>query len=288
MLTWVLIWSKLRAAYPVVIHLKDMRPRIRELFDTSTPREYTLLNDTIFKTWMKDKESFKPIPVPKSIWCPNCYLCGTRTKDVHWFYHQLCSTCGTTAYDKRNFQKDLSGQKAIVTGGRVKLGYQIALKLLRAGADVIITSRCWKNALNRYEDEPDFQTWKDRLHVCRLNFDLLHLDQLLPELNAELNRIWPNDSAIDILIHNAAQTICDVKEGSQKRPREEDHDEATPKKYSRRYPPRQWAENVFPEVDRCEHLEYRLWECQPNRSSASLNCKCLGTFCFEPISSAST
>lgn len=233
---------------------KAMRPRICELFDTSTPREYTLLNNTIFDTWIKDKASFKPIPVPRGIRCPNCYLCGKRTNVVHWFYHQLCTTCGDASYEKRNLKKDLSGQRAIVTGGRIKLGYQIVLKLLRAGAEVMITSRYWKNALIRYQDEPDFEVWKERLHVCRLNFDLLNLDQLLPEMDAELSRIWPDDSAIDIVIHNAAQTICNVKEGSLKRKREDHDDAARPRKY----PPRQWFTNVFPEMDRYERqLEER-------------------------------
>ncbi len=36
---------------------------------------------------------------------------------------------------------DLTGRVAIVTGARVKIGYQAAILLLRAGARVIVTTR---------------------------------------------------------------------------------------------------------------------------------------------------
>jgi NAD(P)-dependent dehydrogenase (short-subunit alcohol dehydrogenase family) len=98
-----------------------------------------------------------------------------------------------------------------VTGGRLKLGYQIALKLLRAGAEVIVTSRKWSEALDRYHNEPDFDSWKDRLHVFQVNFDLLIIDELLPMLQSEIERVWP-DGCVDIIVHNAAQTIFNVPE----------------------------------------------------------------------------
>ena len=237
-----------------------MRPRICELFDTTTTREYTLLDEVIKKDWLVNGETFKPVIIPRGIKNPACYLCNERISQVHWFYHKLCSECGEVSYRKRNFTKDLTGYKAIVTGGRVKLGYQIVLKLLRAGASVMITSRNWENALIRYKDEPDYESWGGRLHVCKINFDLLKIDQLLQEFDQELDRIWPDDPSIDIVIHNAAQTICDVAEvpfESKKRKREPEDNfpnksariEDSQKK-SRKYPPIEWVETVFPEVDR--------------------------------------
>ena len=251
-----------------------MRPRICELFDTASAREYTLLDEAIKKDWVEKKDELKPVKIPKGIRHPTCYLCNERMAEAHWFYHKLCYQCGEFSYQKRNLTKDLTGKKAIVTGGRVKLGYQVALKLLRAGASVAITSRNWENALVRYQDEPDYETWKDRLHVCRVSFDLLRIDELLGDLDRELNRIWPDGHSIDIIIHNAAQTICDVAEapfpvqeltapfpvqepvtGKRKREDEEfvsnksaKNDEKSKKR--RRYPPIDWVENVFPEVDR--------------------------------------
>lgn len=255
-----------------------MRPRICELFDTKTTREYTVLDNAIKEEWLANSEPFDPVLIPRGIKHPVCYLCHERVNQVHWFYHRLCFTCGEISYAKRHFTKDLTGYRAIVTGGRVKLGYQIALKLLRAGAAVAITSRNWENALTRYQDEPDYDVWKERLHVCKINFDLLRVDELLDQLDAELNRIWPDHPGIDIVIHNAAQTIFEVAEApfvkaeskpteTLKRKREDDADTNEQRKYTRhkkkekspdkkktrrcrRYPPVDWVENVFPEIDR--------------------------------------
>ena len=42
-----------------------------------------------------------------------------------------------------------------MTGGRVKIGYFAALKLLRAGATVTVTSRFPRDAAARFSNEPD-------------------------------------------------------------------------------------------------------------------------------------
>jgi NAD(P)-dependent dehydrogenase (short-subunit alcohol dehydrogenase family) len=243
-----------------------LRPRICELFDTKTPKEYTLANQKIYDDWSSCTDKLPTVLVPRGTRCPTCYLCNVRMKEIHWFYHFLCDDCGEAAYLKRNLTADLTGQKAIVTGGRLKLGYQIVLKLLRAGASVMVTSRNWENALDRYKEEPDYDEWKNRLHICRLSFDLLTVDQLLPTFEAELNRIWPDDYSIDIFIQNAAQTIAKVNERKRKVQESEDLDEAErPKKIprltlfdkspsSRRYPPQIWAENIFPKADRYQRV----------------------------------
>lgn len=57
---------------------------------------------------------------------------------------------------KRNQSADLKGYVALVTGARIKIGYEIAVKLLRDGATVIATSRFWKNAVLRYQKEKDY------------------------------------------------------------------------------------------------------------------------------------
>ena len=187
-------------------------PMICQLFDTTSTRQYTQLDEQVRHT--QDEYDPSPIALPSGMRLPRCYLCCKRINQVHWFYSTICPTCGQAALRKRYLTRDLTGFKALVTGGRLKLGYQIALKLLRAGAQVVITSRNWTNALERYQDEPDYANWSQRLHVCQINFDLLQVDQLLPELEAELNRIWPDDSALDIIIHNAAQTISGVAEAA--------------------------------------------------------------------------
>ena len=67
---------------------------------------------------------------------------------------------------------DLRGRVALLTGGRVKIGYQAGIKLLRAGAELIVTTRFPRDAALRYAREPDFDEWGDRLEVFGL--DLRH------------------------------------------------------------------------------------------------------------------
>ena len=46
---------------------------------------------------------------------------------------------------------------------RVKIGFHIVLKLLRAGCDVLVTTRFPQNALERFEKEKDFKEWEERI-----------------------------------------------------------------------------------------------------------------------------
>jgi NAD(P)-dependent dehydrogenase (short-subunit alcohol dehydrogenase family) len=70
-----------------------------------------------------------------------CYVCKQSFVKVHRYYDSMCESCGDFNYAKREQTADLSGQYALVTGARVKIGYQASLKLLRAGAHVIATTR---------------------------------------------------------------------------------------------------------------------------------------------------
>lgn len=240
------------------------RPKICELFDTQTAREYTILNETIRNQFAINELNLSPVEIPKKIKHPKCYLCNQRIVKTHWFYHFICPTCGDVSYQKRNLSKDLTGYKALVTGGRVKLGYQIALKLLRCGSQVLITSRNWKNAIERYQDEPDYHVWKDRLHVCQIDFDLLKIDILLKDLDQELNRIWPDDQSIDILINNAAQTISGIKESSSLN--NDKQEEVVFEGKKRSFPPLSWCKNILPKVDRYQRVidqrETNSWTCK--------------------------
>ena len=94
-----------------------------------------------------------------------CHGCAKHTTDVHFFYDKYCLECGAFNWEKRTQSRDLTGKKALVTGGRIKIGYQIVLKLLRCGAEVYTTTRFPVDAAERYAREKDFQAWRDRLHV---------------------------------------------------------------------------------------------------------------------------
>jgi NAD(P)-dependent dehydrogenase (short-subunit alcohol dehydrogenase family) len=82
---------------------------------------------------------------------------------VHAFYDQMCSDCGDYNYRKRTQTADLRGRVAVISGARVKIGYQAAIMLLRAGARVIVTTRFPRDAAERDAREKDNPSWADRL-----------------------------------------------------------------------------------------------------------------------------
>ncbi|MDB6110776.1 MAG: hypothetical protein JWR69_2526, partial [Pedosphaera sp.] len=53
----------------------------------------------------------------------NCYICKSDYSQIHHFYDQLCPACAEPNYRKRTELADLSGRVALLTGGRVKIGY---------------------------------------------------------------------------------------------------------------------------------------------------------------------
>lgn len=130
-----------------------------------------------------------------------CYVCKQTFTRRHFFYTQLCVRCGDQNYKIRRRSVSLAGRIALVTGGRIKIGYATALHMLRAGATVIVTTRFPHDAARRYSSEPDFAQWRDQLHIYGL--DLRHL-LALEHFIAHLYSTFP---ALDILINNAAQTV---------------------------------------------------------------------------------
>jgi NAD(P)-dependent dehydrogenase (short-subunit alcohol dehydrogenase family) len=130
-----------------------------------------------------------------------CYVCKQEYTTLHAFYDQLCVPCGDFNYSKRDPKADLSGRVALVSGARVKIGYQAAIQLLRARAHVIILTRFPRDAAARYAAETDFADWSDRLEIHGV--DLRHTPSV-EELCAELLR---SHSRLDFLINNACQTV---------------------------------------------------------------------------------
>ncbi|HEX5819701.1 MAG TPA: oxidoreductase, partial [Gemmatimonadales bacterium] len=93
----------------------------------------------------------------------NCYVCKQDYSTIHHFYDQLCPSCSDLNFRKRTELADLRGRVALLTGGRVKIGYQAGLKLLRAGAHLLVTTRFPRDSARRYAAEPDFEEWGHRL-----------------------------------------------------------------------------------------------------------------------------
>jgi NAD(P)-dependent dehydrogenase (short-subunit alcohol dehydrogenase family) len=130
-----------------------------------------------------------------------CYVCKERYLLLDTDYHLLCPECARLNAQRRDARCDLTGRRAVVTGGRVKIGFHTALKLLRDGADVLVTTRFPADAARRYARLPDFADWSHRLHLHGV--DLLDLPAVL-DLVGAVQRRW---DGLDILINNAAQTL---------------------------------------------------------------------------------
>ena len=130
----------------------------------------------------------------------NCYICKQPYTQVDAFYHQLCPSCAASSHAKRNARTDLSGKRALLTGGRAKIGMHIALRLLRDGAHTTITTRFPRDAARRFASLPDSAEWIDRLRI--VGIDLRDPSQVIALADSVAAR-----GPLDILINNAAQTV---------------------------------------------------------------------------------
>ncbi len=131
----------------------------------------------------------------------HCYVCKQHFTSIHHFYDQLCPSCAQINFAKRTELADLRGRVALLTGGRVKIGYQAGLKLLRAGARLIVTTRFPRDSAARYSKEPDFGEWGDRLEIFGL--DLRHT----PSVEAFCHELLTTRDRLDFIVNNACQTV---------------------------------------------------------------------------------
>ncbi|GGC07535.1 SDR family oxidoreductase [Cellulomonas carbonis] len=129
-----------------------------------------------------------------------CYICKQPYTTVDAFYHQLCPACAAFNHAKRDARTDLTGRRALLTGGRAKIGMYIALRLLRDGAHLTITTRFPHDAARRFAAMEDAGDWMDRLRV--VGIDLRDPSQVVA-----LADDVASAGTLDILINNAAQTV---------------------------------------------------------------------------------
>lgn len=130
-----------------------------------------------------------------------CYTCHKQYQAAHSFYHRLCPSCAEYQYAMRFLDTDLSGRNVILTGGRIKVGFATALKLLKNGATVCLTTRFPALALHQFQQEPEYQSWENRLFIYGLDLrSLQHIEQFIQFYQEKYK-------TLDILINNAAQTI---------------------------------------------------------------------------------
>jgi len=143
-----------------------------------------------------DEPDFREVVEPQ-----NCYTCKRDYSAIHHFYDQLCPACAELNYRKRTELADLRGRVALLTGGRVKIGYQAGIKLLRSGAHLLVTTRFPRDSAARYANEPDFPEWGHRLEIFGL--DLRHT----PSVEAFCRHLLATHQRLDFIINNACQTV---------------------------------------------------------------------------------
>lgn len=130
-----------------------------------------------------------------------CYVCKQDFTRLHHFYDNMCPDCGEFNYAKRFQTADLTGHTAYITGARLKIGYHAALKMLRAGARVIVSTRFPHDGAKRFAAEPDFKDWGNRVKVYGL--DLRHS----PSVEIFCRYLTQTEDRLDALLNNAAQTV---------------------------------------------------------------------------------
>ncbi|MFE0461163.1 SDR family oxidoreductase [Kitasatospora sp. NPDC058965] len=130
-----------------------------------------------------------------------CYVCKAPYRQVDGFYHMLCPDCAALNGAHRALSTDLRGRRVLLTGGRVKIGFQLALMMLRDGAELIVTSRFPHDTVRRFQAAPGSADWLDRLTV--VGIDLRDPRQVL----ALCERLHEQGRPLDVLVNNAAQTV---------------------------------------------------------------------------------
>jgi NAD(P)-dependent dehydrogenase (short-subunit alcohol dehydrogenase family) len=184
--------EKLRRDEHVLAETGIRRLRAKPVFTTPNvfpPEEFV-------QTDVTDEDDARAVADPQ-----HCYVCKQKFSEVHHFYDQLCPSCAALNFEKRTESADLRGRVAILTGGRVKIGYQAGIKLLRAGASLIVTTRFPRDSALRYSQEPDFDDWGDRVEIFGL--DLRHT----PSVEAFCSHILATRTRLDFIVNNACQTV---------------------------------------------------------------------------------
>lgn len=194
-----------------------VKARVRQRKAEKVQRDQDRLNETGIRKLRREKVFTTPNVFPpadfeqqevvdepefrEAVEPQNCYICKQDYATIHHFYDQLCPACAELNFRKRTESADLTGRVALLTGGRVKIGYQAGIKLLRAGAQLIVTTRFPRDSALRYAAEPDFAEWGHRLEIFGL--DLRHT----PSVEAFCRHLMATRSRLDFIINNACQTV---------------------------------------------------------------------------------
>jgi NAD(P)-dependent dehydrogenase (short-subunit alcohol dehydrogenase family) len=198
---------RMRAEQLAATFVREGRHRRRRLDrEGARQADAALISATV--TGAADRREDAPLTLPESaspagrlIRSQRCYVCKSTYRQVHAFYHRLCPNCAADNATRRGLSTDLAGRRVLLTGGRVKIGFQLALMMLRDGADLTVTSRFPADTLRRFRAAPGSADWWPRLRV--VGIDLRDPRQVL----GLCDELLTEGSPLDILVNNAAQTV---------------------------------------------------------------------------------
>ncbi len=151
--------------------------------------------------WLEPPKPEDLVERPELRQARSCYICKQSFAKMHRYYDSMCELCGEFNYAKREQTADLNGRYALITGARVKIGFQASLKLLRAGAHVIVSTRFPVDAAERYSKERDYPAFRERLQVYGL--DLRHT----PSVELFTRFLVERLPRLDYILNNACQTV---------------------------------------------------------------------------------
>ncbi|WP_354644876.1 SDR family oxidoreductase [Kitasatospora camelliae] len=199
--------DRLRAEQVAASFVRDGRHRRRKDRHQDMTRADAALTATTV-TGAADRREDAPLALPAQRGpvgtlhrARHCYVCKVAYRRLDGFYHLLCPTCAADNAARRSLTCDLRGRRVLLTGGRVKIGFQLALMMLRDGADLTVTSRFPHDTVRRFRAAEGSAEWFDRLTV--VGIDLRDPRQVL----GLCERLRADGRPLDILVNNAAQTL---------------------------------------------------------------------------------
>nr|CCC95376.1 unnamed protein product [Trypanosoma congolense IL3000] len=151
----------------------------------------------------------RPIPRDEALQLSKaiaCHTCRVKYDKLHPYYYSMCHLCGEYNFNKRLMTRDLRGKAVLLTGCRIKIGFAMALSLLRCGAQLVGTTRFAHEALARFQQEADYEVWSHRLHIFSLDLrDMWLVTQFCAFVTQKFGKLFA-------IINNAAQTIARTRE----------------------------------------------------------------------------
>ncbi|GAA1934115.1 SDR family NAD(P)-dependent oxidoreductase [Kitasatospora viridis] len=199
--------ARVRAEKLAAVLVRDGRQRRRKLRrQAAAEADAALLAATA--TGAPERVADAPLPAPRGAGAVGelrrprrCYVCKEFFHRVDDFYHSLCPGCAADNAARRALSTDLTGRRVLLTGGRVKIGFQLALMMLRDGAELVVTSRFPRDTVRRFAAAEGSADWLGRLTVVGIDLrDPRQVLGLCEQLRAE-------GRPLDALVNNAAQTL---------------------------------------------------------------------------------